>query len=233
MIIEDDPMVRDINVKFLKEIQGFELVGAVGNLIDARSFIKKQKLDLILLDIYLPKENGIDFLKWLRENEINVEVILITADNTINRIQEAFRYGARDYLIKPFTLQRFKEALLKFKDMYNNFKSVNEIDQIQLDKYISSSKELIQEVKANNNDMVKGLNSYTYKIIWQQVEKAGETYITAERLAEILGIARVTVRRYLDYMNKEKKLERIIEYGKIGRPKHKYKIIQVIDNIIK
>ena len=225
MIIEDDPMVRELNEEFLKKVQGFELLSSVGNLTDARNFIKKHKLDLILLDIYLPKENGIDFLKWLREHEINVEVILITADKTIDRIQEAFRYGARDYLIKPFTLERFKEALLKFKNRYNNFKSVNEIDQIQLDKYISSSKELIQEVKANNDNIVKGLNRDTYNTIWQQVEKVGESYITAEEFAVILGIARVTVRRYLDYMNKEKKLERIIEYGKIGRPKHKYKKI--------
>ena len=50
MIIEDDPMVRDINTKFLKKVQGFELLSAVGNLLDAKNFIKKQKLDLILLD---------------------------------------------------------------------------------------------------------------------------------------------------------------------------------------
>jgi response regulator of citrate/malate metabolism len=224
MIDEDDPMVRDINTKFLKKIQGFELTSAVGNLKDARNFIKKQKLDLILLDIYLPKENGIDFLKWLREEEIKVEVILITADKTVDRIQEAFRYGARDYLIKPFTFERFKEALLKFKERYNNFKRVNEIEQNQLDKYISSSKRLIEEEKTNN-DLIKGLNRYTYNSIWQQVEQMGEIYTTAEQIAEILGIARVTVRKYLDYMNKEKKLEKLIEYGKIGRPQHKYKMI--------
>lgn len=224
MIIEDDPMVRDINTKFLKKVQGFELLSAVGNLLDAKNFIKKQKLDLILLDIYLPKENGIDFLKWLREDEIKVEVILITADKTVDRIQEAFRYGARDYLIKPFTFERFKEALLKFKERVNNFKRVNEIEQSQLDKYILSGKELIQEEKNNNHELIKGLNRYTYNSIWQQVEKTGETYITAEELAEVLGIARVTVRKYLDYMNKEKKLEKVIEYGKIGRPQHKYKI---------
>lgn len=224
MIIEDDPMVRDINTKFLKKVQGFKLLSAVGNLTDAKDFIKEEKLDLILLDIYLPKENGIDFLKWLREDEIKVEVILITADKTVDRIQEAFRYGARDYLIKPFTFERFKEALLKFKDRYNNFKKVNEIEQSQLDKYISSNKELIIKEKTNNDELIKGLNIYTYNSIWQQVEKMGETFITAEELAEVLGIARVTIRKYLDYMNKQKKLEKVIEYGKIGRPQHKYKL---------
>ena len=224
MIIEDDPMVRDINSKFLQKVKGFELTKAVGNLTEAQSFMEKQKLDLILLDIYLPKENGIDFLKWLRKEEIKSEVILITADKTIDRVQEAFRYGARDYLIKPFTFERFKEALLKFKDRYYNFKKGNEIEQSELDKYISSSQNLSKEENNSNLDLTKGLNKYTYKTIWQQIKQIGEKYTTAEEISETLGIARVTVRKYLDYMNKEGKVQKLIEYGKIGRPQHKYKI---------
>mgnify|MGYP001561181324 CR=1 FL=1 len=224
MIIEDDPMVRDINTKFLQKVEGFQLTNAVSNLTQAQSFMEKQKPDLILLDIYLPKENGIDFLKLLRAEEIEVDVILITADKTINRVQEAFRYGARDYLIKPFTLERFKESLLKFKDRYYHFKKANEIEQSELDKYISSSKDLVEEENNRNLDLTKGLNKYTYKTIWQQVQEIGEIYTTPEELGEILGIARVTCRKYLEYMNKEGKVHMLIEYGKIGRPQHKYRI---------
>lgn len=224
MIIEDDPMVRDINMKFLKRVDGFQLIKAASNLTDAKSFTKKHKLDLILLDIYLPKENGIDFLKWLRAEEIHVEVILITADKTIDRIQEAFRYGARDYLIKPFTLERFKESLLKFKDRYYHLKKGKEIEQNELDKYILSKSDLEEERNNSNPDLTKGLNRYTYDTIWQQVQQIGENYTTPEELGEILGIARVTCRKYLEYMNKEGKIEMLIEYGKIGRPQHKYKM---------
>jgi len=224
MIIEDDPMVQDINTKFLQKVDGFQLIKAASNLTEAQSFMKKQKPDLVLLDIYLPKENGIDFLKWLRTEEINVDVILITADKTIKRIQEAFRYGARDYLIKPFTLERFEESLLKFKDRYYSFKKGNEIEQIELDKYISSGKDITEEQNNTNLDLTKGLNRYTYDTIWQQVQQIGENYTTPEELGEILGIARVTCRKYLEYMNKEGKVQMLIEYGKIGRPQHKYKI---------
>jgi len=224
MIIEDDPMVRDINTKFLRKVEGFQLNSAAGNLTEAKILIEKGKVDLILLDIYLPKENGIDFLKWLRKKEIKVEVILITADKTTVRIQEAFRYGARDYLIKPFTFERFKESLLTFKDRYYKLIRGTEIEQSELDKYISSSKDLPLEESDINQDLTKGLNIYTYKTIWQQVEQIGENYITAEELAETLGIARVTVRKYLEYMTKKGKVQKLIEYGKIGRPQHKYKI---------
>jgi len=223
MIIEDDPMVRDINTKFLQKVEGFQAIKAVSNLTEAKTFMKKQKLDLILLDIYLPKENGIDFLKWLRIEEIKVEVILITADKTVDRIQEAFRFGARDYLIKPFTFERFKEALLKFKDRYYNFEKGTEIEQGELDKYILNNQNGYNE-ENGNTDLTKGLNIYTYKTIWEEIEQIGNRYITAEELAENLGIARVTCRKYLEDMNKEGKVEKLIEYGKIGRPQHKYKI---------
>jgi len=224
MIIEDDPMVLDINIKFLKKVEGFALIKAASNLTEAKKFMTNHKPDLILLDIYLPKENGIDFLKWLRAEEINVDVILITADKTINRVQEAFRYGARDYLIKPFTLERFEESLLRYKDRYYNFKKGNEIEQNELDKYISSSKDIEEYNNNASQDLTKGLNRYTYEKIWKQVEMIGENYITAEELSETLGIARVTCRKYLEYMTKEGKVHMLIEYGKIGRPQHKYKI---------
>jgi response regulator of citrate/malate metabolism len=220
LIVEDDPMVREINSKFLKKVEGFSLYKAVGNLTDAKKFVLARKPDLILLDVFLPKENGIDFLKWLRSEEIDVDVILITADKTSGRVQEAFRYGAVDYLIKPFSFERFKEALIQFKERYNVYKKIDEIKQSALDKLISTTA-LIQEDEV----LAKGLNKYTYKSIWQEIVHSDAEYITAEELSEKIKVARVTVRRYLEYMEKEGLLEKLIEYGKVGRPQHKFRRI--------
>jgi two-component system CitB family response regulator len=220
MIVEDDPMVREINTKFLKRVEGFSLYKAVSNLEDAKRVISIKKPDLILLDVYLPRENGLDLLKWIRGQEMDIDIILITADKTIERVQEAFRYGAIDYLIKPFSFERFKEALDQFKDRYESFQSNDEIEQKDLDKLISCL-----GMPQSDDDLTKGLNRYTYNIIWDEIGKGNYEYITAEELAEKLGIARVTVRRYLEYMEKESKVEKLVEYGKVGRPQHKYRKI--------
>ncbi|GFZ32365.1 transcriptional regulatory protein [Clostridium zeae] len=217
MIVEDDPMVREINSKFLKRIEGFNLYKAVSNLEEAKKYIAHKKPDLILLDVYLPKENGLDFLKWIRGEEIDIDVILITADKSIERIQDAFRYGVVDYLIKPFSFERFKESLIQFKSRYYKFKKNDEIEQKDLDKLIASS-----NVSQNEDDFAKGLNKYTYRAIWDEIEKSNYDDVTAEELAEKLGIARVTVRRYLEYMEKDNKIEKLVEYGKVGRPQYKY-----------
>jgi response regulator of citrate/malate metabolism len=220
MIVEDDPMVMEINSKFLKKVEGFSLYKGVGNLTDAKKFIQVRKPDLILLDVFLPKENGIDFLKWLRNEQIDVDVILITADKTAGRVQEAFRYGAVDYLIKPFSFERFKEALLQFKERHYAYKKIDEIEQTALDKLIST-KAVIQEEEV----LAKGLNKYTYKSIWEEILRRDSGYFTAEELSEKIKVARVTVRRYLEYMEKEGLLEKLVEYGKVGRPQHRYRKI--------
>jgi len=217
MIVEDDPMVREINSKFLKRVEGFNLYKAVSNLDDAKKFILIKKPDLILLDVYLPKENGIDFLKWIRAQEIDIDIILITADKSIERIQEAFRHGVVDYLIKPFSFERFKESLNQFKGRYYQFKTNDVIEQKDLYKLISSA-----NASQNDDDFAKGLNKYTYKTIWEEIQKNNDDDFTAEDLAEKLGIARVTVRRYLEYMEKENKVDKLVEYGKVGRPQHRY-----------
>lgn len=221
MIIEDDPMVRDINSKFLKKMDDFKLLKAASNLMEAKEFMEDNKVDLLLLDIYLPKENGIDFLKQLRKDGAEVDVILITADKTSSMIQEALRYGAVDYLIKPFTLERFKEALGKYKQMHNSFSNSNIIEQKTLDKYISGAS---LDKSNDEEDFEKGINKYTYKIIWNEIESSKNDYKTAEEISASSGVARVTVRKYLDYMEKEGKVKKLIEYGKVGRPQHKYKI---------
>jgi response regulator of citrate/malate metabolism len=228
MIVEDDPMVREINTRFLAKVEGFNLAKTASNLTEAKEFISKHKVNLILLDVYLPRENGIDFLKWLRKEEILVDIILITADKTIERVQEAFRLGAIDYLIKPFTFERLKESLNLFKERHYSFKNQETIEQDELDKLIVSSKNTPNVTKSATNPLEKGFNKYTYKTIWKAIEKDKNVYFTAEDLSEQLGIARVTVRKYLEYMDKEGHLDKIIEYGKIGRPQHRYKFNQKI-----
>jgi two-component system CitB family response regulator len=222
MIIEDDPMVREINSKFLNKLDLFHLSKAVSNIAEAQNFINEYKVDLILLDLYLPKENGIDFLKWLRKEEVKVDVILITADKSSVMIQEAFRYGAVDYLIKPFTFERFKESLANYNERYHNFNSRDIIDQNILDKYISKNIS-DNERDVNDNDLAKGINKYTYKLIWKELINFIDVYTTAEEISEKSGVARVTVRKYLEFMEKEGKVEKLVEYGKIGRPQHKYR----------
>jgi two-component system CitB family response regulator len=220
MLIEDDPMVRDINTKFVGKLSGFKVVYCTGNVEEAKEKIKELAPDLILLDIFLPKGNGLELLKWVRSKELCSDVILITADKSSGAVQEAFRYGAVDYLVKPFTFERFKEALTQFKKRYESINISDEVQQDTIDKFILNAAK--ESTIKEGHILTKGLSVRTYEQILTAAENRPGVF-TADELAEGLGMARVTVRRYLDHMVKENKLQLEVEYGKIGRPTHFYK----------
>jgi response regulator of citrate/malate metabolism len=221
-IIEDDPMVKEINTRFLEKLEGFEVVGEASNIKEAKEKIAKSKVDLILLDVFLPDGKGLDLLKWIRLNEINMDTILITADKCKASVDEAFKYGAVDYLIKPFKFERFKEALSNYKDRFFEMKNIDNINQEYIDQYILKiNKDYIEE-EAEERELCKGLSLKTYNKIIEYINVKNKTKLTAEEVAKGSGLARVTARRYLEKMVGEGKVDIIQEYGKIGRPTNFY-----------
>ena len=223
LIVEDDPMVREINEKFLKKVDGFELYDSVNSIEKAKEVILSGKPDLILLDVFFPQGKGTDLLKWIRQENLKCDVILITADRNTETVEEAFRYGAVDYLVKPFIFNRFKEALLQFKSRKNSFKNIDNIEQEIIDKYTIKENQHAIEYNENVGD-IKGFNQYTYEKVIDGITDMEDNSFTSDQIAKIIGVSRITARRYLDYLEKEEKLVVEMEYGKVGRPKNKYRI---------
>ncbi|WP_195954188.1 response regulator [Clostridium tertium] len=221
-IVEDDPMVKEINTRFLEKLEGFIVVGDASSIEEAKIKIIKEKADLVLLDIFLPDGKGIDLLKWIRSKEINIDTILITADKCKYSVDEAFKYGAIDYLIKPFKFERFKEALSNYRNRFVELNNIDNINQDYIDQYILNINANFLDEEIQEKELCKGLSLKTYnKIINYMIQKNGQD-LTAEEIAKGSGLARVTARRYLEKMVEEGKVEINQEYGKIGRPTNYY-----------
>lgn len=221
-IVEDDPMVKEINTRFLEKLEGFIVVGDASSIEEAKIKITKEKADLVLLDIFLPDGKGIDLLKWIRSKEINIDTILITADKCKYSVDEAFKYGAIDYLIKPFKFERFKEALSNYRNRFVELNNIDNINQDYIDQYILNINANFLDEEIQEKELCKGLSLKTYnKIINYMIQKNGQD-LTAEEIAKGSGLARVTARRYLEKMVEEGKVEINQEYGKIGRPTNYY-----------
>lgn len=222
LIAEDDPMVREINEKFLKKLDGFTLCSSVNSIEKAKKAVLECQPDLVLLDVFFPQGKGIDLLKWIRNENINCDVILITADRSTETVEESFRYGAVDYLVKPFVFNRFKEALLNYKNRKSNFQNTDILEQEMIDKYTLKEENLKNRQEIDIND-IKGFNEHTYKKILKGIKDMNGRTFTAAQIAQSLGVSRITARRYLDYLEKENVLTMEMEYGKVGRPKNKYR----------
>ncbi|MBS4804488.1 MAG: response regulator [Clostridium sp.] len=221
-IVEDDPMVKEINTRFLEKLEGFIVVGDASSIEEAKDKIIKAKTDLILLDIFLPDGKGIDLLKWIRVKEVDVDTILITADKCKASVDDAFKYGAIDYLIKPFKFERFKEALYNYRSRFIELRKVDNMNQAYIDQYILNINANSIEEEVQEKELCKGLSLKTYNKIIDYMNQKYEEHLTAEEIAQGSGLARVTARRYLEKMSEEGKVEINQEYGKIGRPTNYY-----------
>lgn len=213
VVVEDDPMVLEINKSFVKEVEGFQIIGTFKNGNELLAFLNSNSPDLIILDIYLPDIDGLTLLKEVRKRNISVDVLAITAAQQGEIVAELLRYGVVDYIIKPFKKERLIEALLTYKNKYLKIGKKRNVKQEDIDRLFSRSN--------TGGNLPKGLHETTLKMILKTLEDAEEP-LSAYEVAERVGISRVTARRYLDYLEKEGIAGKEVRYGNIGRPVNFY-----------
>ncbi len=218
LIVEDDPMVLEINKQFVEKVEGFTVVGSAQSGKKALELLKLQKPQLVILDIYLPDLSGIEILKEIRALGYPADVIMITAARDAETIKEVLRYGAIDYIVKPFKFSRMQNALLSYRMLRTKLEEKSILDQEEIDALKKSN-----APAKPFEELPKGLNEVTLRQIFLYLVKKKDS-LSAEEVAEGVGIARVTARRYLEYLSKIGKLQLEIQYGSVGRPINRYYI---------
>jgi two-component system, LytTR family, response regulator len=110
IIVEDEPLAAKVLAEYVREVPFLELKGSFKDAILATEFLRDNKIDLIFLDIHLPKLKGMAFLKTLKDPPA---VIVTTAYHQY--AVEGFNLNVTDYLLKPFEFERFLVAVNKVK----------------------------------------------------------------------------------------------------------------------
>ncbi len=108
LIIDDEPVARDILRQYISDTPALELAGECESALSALEFLKEHSVDLLFLDVNMPKLSGISFLKSLSNPP---GVILTTAYSEY--ALEGFELDVVDYLLKPFSFERFLKAINK------------------------------------------------------------------------------------------------------------------------
>ncbi|MGJ5641471.1 LytR/AlgR family response regulator transcription factor [Formosa sp. S-31] len=108
IIVEDQPPAQRLLQKYIADLGTLKLLGTFSDALEAMQFLQENHVELIFLDIHLPKLSGLNFLKTL---ETKPNVILTTAFSEY--ALESYEYSVVDYLLKPFSFERFVKAVLK------------------------------------------------------------------------------------------------------------------------
>ncbi|EAX48015.1 response regulator receiver and unknown domain protein [Thermosinus carboxydivorans Nor1] len=218
LIVEDDPMVAELNRRYLAQVDGFELAAVARTGDEALTLLKEQKVDLVLLDIFMPGMNGLEFLAKIRAANERVDVILVTAARDCRSIQTALNHGAVDYLIKPFEFERLQQALQAYRQRVKLMRSEAALNQQDLDEQI------FYRGKAVQPDLPKGLDRNTLGVVWEAIMQTDGPFTTDE-MAKTVGISRVSMRKYLEFLRSQAVLKVELDYGSVGRPTNKYRCI--------
>ena len=216
LVIDDDPMVAMINSQYVQKNKNFIVCGTCKNGQDALEFLKQNQIDLVILDVYMPLMNGVETLKQIRKNAFCTEVIMVTAANDTQTLENTMHLGVIDYLIKPFALERFQIALEKFEAKMKAIKTAEILDQHCIDNIIGTCQK--QSVK----NYPKGIQEKTLKKI-EQYLKTQNTWINGDIIAEKVGLSSVTIRHYMAYLVQNGTVKESINYETGGRPSMLYK----------
>jgi two-component system LytT family response regulator len=114
VIIDDEPLAREGLASYVREIEFLHLVDTCENPLELIKLMNQHSVDLIFLDIQMPKMNGLDFLKAVQNPPI---VVITTAYPTY--ALDGFQLNVLDYLLKPITFDRFFKSVKKASDYYH------------------------------------------------------------------------------------------------------------------
>lgn len=214
LIVEDDPMVAHIHKHYLNELKNFDIVKVINNGRDAYQYLSENsdQIDLVILDVHMPKMSGLEMLKKLRDDGNDISVIPITAINDNRTISEFLNLGVIDYLVKPFTQERFNQAVYRCELKYKAFEN-QKLSQSDIDQMFNHKTEL---------NLPKGLQEKTLTYVLEKLADHKQKLIDVEEISQITNLSKVSLRKYLDYLVENNTIEKKIDYGTVGRPKYKY-----------
>ena len=218
LIVEDDPMVAMINEQFVSRHKEFTVAYMCNDGKSALEYLTDNQVDLIILDVFMPYMNGFETLRQIRKKQISVDVIMVTAANETEALKEGLHLGVVDYLVKPFTFERFKIALDKFIAQTDALKDLERVNQKNIDFLIDKSRKTSDELYP------KGIQEKTLQMIIEHLKENKNEWLTGDEIAEKVGLTGVTVRRYMTHLTETGFVIADMNYETGGRPCMLYKL---------
>lgn len=162
LVVDDEPIARDGILEHIAQVEFLHAVAACKNAIEASIELKKNHIDVVFLDIQMPKITGIDFLKNLQ----NPPLIIITTAFPEYAI-EGYELNILDYLLKPISFERFFKAALKAQNYFNA--KINEYTPASESFFFIKSNQKIEKIYIDDILYIEALSNHV--IIYTRQKK--------------------------------------------------------------
>ncbi|MEV0893103.1 response regulator [Promicromonospora sp. NPDC050262] len=228
LVVEDDPAVATVHRGFVESHPRFVVVGEARTGADALRLVSALRPDLVLLDLHLPDIGGLDVLQRLRMLPgPPVDVVATTAVRELDSVRQAMAGGVLAYLVKPFTSAALRERLDEVWQRREDVRRAQDtLDQDEVDQLLAGPR--------SADRVPKGLSGRSRDLVREALARlcggdgaAGGTTASrdasAAEVAEVVGMSRVSARRYLEHLVTEGYAQVTPRYGATGRPENRYR----------
>jgi two-component system response regulator DctR len=213
LVVEDDPYVAKLHTRLVDLSPGFRTVATATSGEEAYALVARLQPDLAIVDLSMPGSDGVSFLRALRQANHPTEVIVVTAAREAKLVREVMHLGVLDYLVKPFAPERLQQSLAAFHSRARTLRRP-QLTQDEVDR--------IQGGATRAPRLPKGLRRSTLVAV-RNVLDAGGRPLTALEVGQAVGIARVTARRYLEYLEVIGAVVVERQCNGPGRPRNQYR----------
>jgi response regulator of citrate/malate metabolism len=221
LVVEDELTAGKALVRYIERVPGFAAVGHVRTGAEALQRLTNDRVDLVMLDIYLPDMSGLDVLRRMRWTGNMADVVAVTRARDLSVVRAAASFGAIQYLLKPFTFATVRQRLERYQ-LYRSVLPEDEhlLAQHEIDHLLRGPRGMAKD------DLPKGISPESLRAVVSALEKAGPAAgASAVEVADTSGTSRVTARRYLEYLHACGVVVRGARYRGAGRPEVEYRLL--------
>ncbi|GAB3800199.1 response regulator [Micromonospora zhanjiangensis] len=216
LVVDDDFMVARIHRGFVERVDGFRVVGAASTGEEALAAVDRLRPDLVLLDLYLPDMFGLDVVTRMRAAGHDCDILVISAAREADAVRRAVRYGAVNYLLKPFGFDELRTRLEQYANRRDTLRATVVSDQADVDRVLSRVRN-----PPGAAALPRGLSPESAELVEHALRDAAGTLSAAECAGRV-GMSRVSARRYLEHFADTGRAEVTLKYGAAGRPERRY-----------
>ncbi|GGQ95304.1 MULTISPECIES: response regulator [Streptomyces] len=221
LVVDDDFRVAEINAKYVGKVPGFRVAARAHSAAQALACVQRGRIDLVLLDHYLPDGTGLELVHRMRDQGHGTDVIMITAAGDVTTVRTAMRLGALHYLVKPFTFAALRARLDSYAALRRTVDRVGGhgiAGQEQVDRIFGA---LRTGPAPSAPGLPSGHSEPTTDLICAVLHRANHP-LSAHEVAAETGLSRSTAQRYLRHLEQAGRLHLSLKYGDTGRPEHRY-----------
>ncbi|WP_129842917.1 response regulator [Streptomyces sp. RFCAC02] len=214
LVVEDDPLAAEAHGRYVERVPGFAVRGTAHSVAEARRFLGRTPVDLLLLDLYLPDGHGLALVRALRAAGHGADVIAVTSARDLAVVRDSVSLGVVQYVLKPFAFPTLRDRLTRYAEYRAAAGEAGGQDEV--DRALAALR-APQPVA-----LPKGMSGPTLAAVTRIIRAAGEEGVTAAETGARAGMSRITARRYLEHLVAIGNAERVPRYGAVGRPEVGY-----------